>query len=251
MNAEGRLPASDQRGTLRLTVFGANGGSGAAAVAQALAAGHDVTAVTRHPEQFSQRHERLTIFRGDATIPADVMRALDGADVVLSALGVPYSKKPISLYSRSAECIVDAMQQANVRRLIAVTSSAVDPNGFPVEKFVSRIVGRYLIGPLVHRLGRTMYEDMVRMEKIIQASDLDWTILRPPALFNADTAGAYEVSLTPMVGQFVSRQDLGAIMLNESTSTQHIRKTLYVRSVEGRPSIVRTIWEDGIKKKFA
>ena len=234
---------------LRLTLFGANGGTGRAAVEQALAAGHSVTAVTRHPEQFSQRPDGLTVFTGDATVPADVRAATEGADAVLSALGVPYSREPISLYSRSAQCIVDAMTETGVRRLIVVTSSAVDPDGFPVEKLIPRLVGQYLIGPIVHRLGRTMYEDMIRMETIIRESNLDWTILRPPALFNKDSAGATEVSLKPMAAQFVAREDLGAIMLDEVTNLEHLNRTLYVRSLEGRPSIVRTIWEDGIRKK--
>lgn len=234
---------------LRLTVFGANGGTGAAAVEAALRAGHYVKAVTRHPEQFTHKHERLTVFKGDATIPADVRTAIEGADAVLSALGVPYSRNPITLYSRSAQCIVDAMTEARVRRLIVVTSSAVDPNGFPVEKLIPRLIGHYLIGPIVHRLGRTMYEDMIRMEAIIRESDLDWTVLRPPALFDKDAAGPTEVSLKPMVAQFVARQDLAAIMLREVTNPEHIRQTLYVRSIEGRPSIARTIWDDGIRKK--
>lgn len=59
---------------------------------------------------------------------------------MLSALGVPYSRDPITLYSRSAACIVDAMTEAGVRRLIVVTSSAVDPDGFPVEKLIPRLV---------------------------------------------------------------------------------------------------------------
>ncbi len=212
-------------------------------------AGHDVTAVTRHPEQFTQRHERLTVFKGDATVPACVRAATESADAVLSALGVPYSRDPITLYSRSARCIVDAMTAAGGRRLIVVTSSAVDPAGFVSEKRIARLIGRYVIGPIVHRLGRTMYEDMIRMEAVIRESDLDWTILRPPALFNADAVGATEVSSKPMEARFVSRRDLGFIMLDEVTNTEHIKQTLYVRSVEGRPSIVRTVWQDGIRKR--
>lgn len=245
--SDARIPGSI--GPLRLTVFGANGGTGAAVVEQALSAGQYVTAVTRHPEQFRRRHDRLTVFGGDATVPVDVRAAIEGADAVLSALGVPYSRDPITLYSRSAQCIVDAMTEARVQRLIVVTSSAVDPDGFPVEKLIPRLIGQYLIGPIVHRLGRTMYEDMIRMEAIVRGSDLDWTILRPPALFNKDTTGPTEVSLKPMAAQFVARQDLAAVMLGEVSNTEHIGKTLYVRSIEGRPSIARTIWEDGLRKR--
>ncbi|MEN2736359.1 NAD(P)H-binding protein [Microbacterium sp. X-17] len=232
-----------------MTVFGANGGTGAAAVEHALAAGHAVTAVTRHPEQLGRTHERLTVRRGDATVPADVRAAIDGADAVLSALGVPYSRAPITLYSRSGRCIVDAMSEAGVRRLVVVSSSAVDPDGFPAAGPVDRLIGRYVIGPIVHRLGRTMYEDMLRMEGIIRASGLDWTIVRPPALFDREAAGPTEVSLQPMTGRFVSRQDLAAIMLEEAVGAEHIARTLYVRSIGGRPSIARTIWEDGIRTR--
>ena len=237
------------RERLALTVFGANGGTGAAVVQQALAAGHRVTAVTRHPEQFSQRHERLRVLKGDATIEADVKRAVTGADAVLSALGVPYSQKPIALYSESARVVVSAMERSGIRRLIVVTSSAVDPDGFPATSLMNKLVGRYLIGPVIHRLGRTMYEDMLRMEGIIRASSLNWTILRPPALFDKDSVGPVETSSEPMAAQFVARQDLASIMLAEIATSDHHQGTLYTRSIDGRPNILRTIWNDGIRKK--
>ncbi|MCY1693723.1 NAD(P)-dependent oxidoreductase [Curtobacterium sp. SL109] len=249
MSTIGNPSAESSNSSLALTVFGANGGTGAAAVQQALTAGHRVTAVTRHPEQFSQRHERLTVLKGDATVEADVLGAVAGADAVLSALGVPYSRNPISLYSKSARAIVMAMEHTGIRRLIVVTSSAVDPDGFPATSLMKQLVGKYLIGPVIHRLGRTMYEDMVRMEEIIRSTSLDWTILRPPALFNKDAVGAVETSLRPMTAQFVARQDLGAIMVDETTRDDHHRETVYVRSVDGRPSIIRTIWDDAIRKK--
>lgn len=219
MNA--KPPAGASR-PLRLTVFGANGGTGHALVRQALTAGHHVTAVTRHPEQFPHHHPRLVILQGDATNPADARGAVADANVVLSALGVPYSRNPITLYSRSARIIVAAMHEAAVRRLIVVTSAAVDPDGFPATRLADRVIGRYLIGPVIHRLGRTMYEDMACMEDIIRGSDLDWTILRPPALFTTDTPGPTVVSLTPLPHRFTARSDLAAVMLHEAARSDHI-----------------------------
>jgi putative NADH-flavin reductase len=230
---------------LRLTVFGANGGSGRALMRQALAAGHQVTAVTRHPEQITDSHEGLTVLRGDATDAADVQTAVKDADAVLSALGVPYSRGPITLYSASARQIVDTMQRVESRRLIVVTSSAVNPDAHPD----GGLLGSLVIGPLISRLGRTMYDDMRRMEEIVQDSDLDWTILRPPALFDKDAVGRTEISLEPLGGNFAARQDLAAAMLTEVGATEHLQKVLYIRSLEGRPSIWRTIWRDAIRKK--
>ena len=232
-------------GALRLTVFGANGGTGRAVVEQALDAGHVVTAVTRHPEQIALSHPALTVLRGDATISGDVRAAIDGSDAVLSALGVPYSRQPITLYSRSAVRIADEMQRVGIRRLVAVTSSAVDPDAHPE----GGIVGKVLIGPLIHRLGHTMYEDMSRMEEIVAGSDLDWTIFRPPALFDKAGPGPTNVSTEPDRARFAARQDLAAEMLREVVAPHHLRRIVYISSLEGHPSILRTIWRDGIRKK--
>ena len=48
---------------MNLVVFGATGGTGRCVVEQALASGHDVTAVVRDPEGLPLRHERLRVVR--------------------------------------------------------------------------------------------------------------------------------------------------------------------------------------------
>jgi uncharacterized protein YbjT (DUF2867 family) len=45
---------------MRLVIFGANGPTGRQLTSQALAAGHEVTAVTRHPDQGPAR-ENLAV----------------------------------------------------------------------------------------------------------------------------------------------------------------------------------------------
>ena len=142
---------------------------------------------------------------------------------------------------------MDAMRTGGVRRLIAVTSSAVDPDAHPE----GGLVGRLVIGPLIGRLGRTMYGDMRRMEGLLQDSDLDWTIVRPPALFDKADVGPMEVSTDPLGARFAARQDLAALMLQEVTETEHVRRILYLASLEGEPNLLRTIWEDGLGRKKA
>lgn len=50
---------------IRIVVFGANGPTGRRLTGQVLAAGHDVVAVTRRPDTFPHRHERLTVVGAD------------------------------------------------------------------------------------------------------------------------------------------------------------------------------------------
>jgi len=90
-----------ERGTLvNIVIFGANGPAGNILTKHALVEGYTVVAVTRHPDAFPFHHERLQVMRGDVFDLASVERAVAGQDAVLSALGVPYSRKPITVYSQ-------------------------------------------------------------------------------------------------------------------------------------------------------
>ena len=78
---------------------------------QALAQGHIVTAVTRHPQAFLLHHEHLQVMRADVFDLRKMEAAVAGQDAVLSALGVPYSFKPITLYSHGTAHIVQAHER--------------------------------------------------------------------------------------------------------------------------------------------
>ena len=80
---------------MNIVIFGANGPTGQILTKQALAAGHTVVAVTRHPEAFALQNARLQVMHGDVFDRTSVEQAVAGQDAVLSAIGVPYSRKPI------------------------------------------------------------------------------------------------------------------------------------------------------------
>lgn len=246
MFGEGLQVAVTREGNMRLVIFGANGGTGRALLDQALVAGHEVTAFTRHPEQFGSARDRLTVVEGDVTVPASVAAAVRGTDAVLSALGVPYSRQPVSLYSVSTRHIVQAMQEEGVRRLVAVTSSAVEPTAGSQGSFVMD----HVVEPLLTRvLGTTLYADMRQMESQIQSSGLDWTIVRPPALFDAPQVGHYETADTFIRGSYTSRQDLAAFLLQQASHSNYNGKTVYIVSPDASPNLLGIIWRDGLKKK--
>ena len=63
---------------MRIVIFGANGQTGRLLTGQALAAGHDVAAVTRRPAEFPIDHDRLTVVEADVHDAPSVDRAADG-----------------------------------------------------------------------------------------------------------------------------------------------------------------------------
>lgn len=230
---------------MKVLVFGANGPTGQQITKQALDAGHAVTAVTRHPEALTLAHPELTVVKGDATDAASVGEAVRGHDAVLSALGVPYSRHAISLYSSSAHNIIAAMTEQGVRRLIGVTSANVDPS----TRRHGSLPVRYLLEPLLTRIGRTLYEDMGRMEKVIRASELDWTVVRPPALCDADHVGNFQVSEEPLPGTFATRPDVASFLVSQLADDRFSRKIASIASPDAHPNILKIIWKDGITKR--
>ena len=68
---------------MKLTILGATGATGTTLTGQALAAGHEVTAVVRDPARLAvPAHPRLRTVTADVMDPAAIISAIDGADAV-------------------------------------------------------------------------------------------------------------------------------------------------------------------------
>ena len=72
---------------MKLTIFAATGGIGHQALEQAVAAGHDVTAVVRNPSKLAGQAVGVVAADLAAADPAVLESAVAGADAVLSGLG--------------------------------------------------------------------------------------------------------------------------------------------------------------------
>jgi putative NADH-flavin reductase len=229
---------------VRLTVFGASGGSGRWLLEQALAAGDRVTAVTRRPASIPPR-EGLSVVGADVADADEVAATIAGSDAVLSALGVSYSRTPITVYSQGTTNITAAMHRQGVKRLVVVSSAPLDP---AYRASDSLLYTRVLEPLFMRRPGRTLYEDMRRMESLVQASDLDWTIIRSCWLFDAAKVTDYRLADNSADGMFTSRADLAAAMLAQLADDRFIRKAVGVATTAGTPSIIGQIWRENITK---
>ena len=218
---------------MRLTVFGANGPTGRLVVQQALSAGHEVVAVTRKPDDFPISAPTLHLAVADVQDPGGVADAVDGSQAVVSTFGVPYSRHKITVYSSGITSITLAMRDLGVSRLVCVSSTTVAGQAVPGETLLWR---RAVIPLLRNVAGRTLYDDMERMEAIVRASGLDWTIVRPGGLFNtAEPTDDYVVAPSPIAGRSTSRADLAAALVQESTEPRYVHDVVDVISRSGRP----------------
>jgi putative NADH-flavin reductase len=195
---------------MKLTVFGATGGVGKELVRQALAAGHQVTAVVRDPARLPVTGERLEVFRADLTDPEALRAAVAGRDAVLSGLGARGLKDAgTGVAERLTRTVLAAMETEGVRRLVVVSAAPVGP---PAEG--AGVADRAVNGVISVAL-KAVYTDLRAMEADIARSATDWTVVRPPRLTNKPVTGVYRavVGGFPAKGRFLSRADVAHAML--------------------------------------
>ena len=204
---------------MKLTIFAATGGVGRHALDQALAAGHDVTAVVRRPGALSGQVRTVTADLAAAD-SAVLESAVAGADAVLSGLG-PRSRADAGIASRGTRAIVEAMRATGVRRIVVVSAAPIatvpspgrpnPPRHDPGDGFVMR----NLLSPLTKAALRAHYADLALMEDVLRDSGLDWTVLRPPRLTDKPPTGAYRTAYGRNLrrGLLVARADVADLML--------------------------------------
>ena len=215
-------PRTKAASMAHLLIIGASKGIGREAVKQALDSGHSVRAMARRADRIEIDHPNLDKFNGDALDRDSVDEALEGMDTVVQTLGVELkravSPRPVRLFSKTTEILVEAMERAGVKRLIAVTGygsgdSQVGQNC--VERLMSRVV-----------LGRA-YDDKDRQELIIRYSNLEWVIARPVVLTPGPRTGRYQVMTDPKRWRagVIARADVADFLIQQIEDDRYLGQT--------------------------
>ncbi|WP_411880845.1 NAD(P)-dependent oxidoreductase [Polaromonas sp. YR568] len=193
----------------KILVLGATGGTGRLIVAQALARGFEVRALVRSPAKAGGL-EGAEIFIGDARDPAALRKALEGRDVVVSALGTPVSPfREVTLLSSATKALINAMKAAGVSRLVCITGMGAGDSAGHGGLVFDRLILPALL--------RKVYADKDRQEAIVRDSGLDWVLVRP-AVLNDKPAGHGIRALTDLSGFHggtIARADVASFVLDQ------------------------------------
>jgi len=208
---------------MKLVVFGGTGGTGRCILDIALAAGHDVLALARKPEAIPLR-DNLAVEKGDVLDPGDVASAVQGADAVLSAFGPASNKHPGTLMSRGVANIVAGCTQHGIKRFV-FESGLMCSDGSELGLF-SRL-GVKLFGGIYSALRA----DKRIAEQSIVASQLDYVIIRPPALSHGPALGTYKHG--------------AGLAINATARLPHADVADFMVKCASDPTVVRTIQNIG------
>lgn len=214
------LPAASPKHRYpRVLVVGAGGGTGRAVVSQALDLGYQVSALSRNPERLGIEHSNLRYIKCDAGDYASLAHAVCGHDAVLCAVGVsPFDRTHAR--TRTTENVVRAMEQHGVQRLVCLTVLGNYESRGNLNSYL-----KYLMIPLLLRQAFLDHRDQ---EDAIRASDLDWTIVRPPTLTNGPARGAYRhgfAGTEKNITLKISRADAAAFMLKQLETDDYMRSS--------------------------
>ncbi len=145
---------------MRLAITGGTGFVGSHLVDAALAAGHDVLALTRREQP---PRDGITWVPGDLKDRSALERLVDDADAVIHVAGV--------ISGRGA----DAFEQGNVEGTLTMLAAATAGG---VRRFVdvSSLAARE---PKLSLYGGSK----AKAEELVHGSGLDWAIVRPPAVY--------------------------------------------------------------------
>jgi putative NADH-flavin reductase len=203
---------------MKLAVLGATGSVGREIVAQALDAGHEVTALVREQPAEGDIDPRVDIVVGDVMKVEAVHRAVERQDAVVSALG-HVKGAPDDLLACASANLVTAMRTDGVDRLVVLSSPAVDDiEDRPGLLYrAARVLLRIVMPPVV--------KDHRDQARLIEQSELAWTIVRGPLVFTdgPHTGRHHAGPITHSSGARISRADLADFMLATSTNGDFVR----------------------------
>ena len=205
---------------MKVTVFGATGGVGREAIAQALDRGDHVTAYVRNPAKLTLTDPNLTVITGELIDCEAVRRAVRGADAVVSALGPSLDRKATGMpLVDGTRAIVGAMQAEGVERYIGMaTPSLRDPHD-----------ARSLLGLIVPFMGRTFlpraYRELLAMSQLVTDSPLDWTIARFTRPTDGTRTGTVRAGYLgrDRIRASITRADIATFLLDQSTDPRFHR----------------------------
>ena len=172
---------------MKLAIFGATGTVGQALLQEALAANHTVTALVRSPEKLAAFSDQVNIVVGDYFDADARAQTIDEADAVLSTIGPPMKRAPNNgEYANAMTALIGQMQSAGIKRIVAVGGAGLrlgnEKLGLP----------RRIMRLMLRLMGGKGYWDKEQEHNALCASQLDWTILRPPQV--APTTGRLVMS---------------------------------------------------------
>lgn len=159
---------------MKIAILGATGSVGSATLKEAVARGHEVIACARRPDAVTHLRS-VTVVEGDLSDSKSLTAGLRGAEALVVAVTGPM--RDTTFARRTTPVIVKAATDAEVDRIILVSAfgvgNTIDRASMPARLLYRTVLKRY-------------FEDKTMSEQSLLKSELNWTIVYPVNLKQAE-----------------------------------------------------------------
>lgn len=198
---------------MKLLILGASGRVGSIILQRALHDGHEVKVLVREAKE-SETFGQAEVILGDALNPSDILTAMQSCEGVISALNSGGSKT----ISNSMQFIILSMKELGIRRIVTIGTSGIlnsyqDPAKlrFETNENLRTVTDAAL--------------DHLEAFRMLEGSELDWTIVCPTKLVVTPASGTYRVkkNFLPEQGTHISIKDTANFAYEEFFAKQYVR----------------------------
>ncbi len=208
----------------RIVVFGASGRLGRLLIRELLLMDFSVTAFLRADspattnaalvadislisKSTQKEKNKFVIVRGDISDVYDLDRTIEGAYMVINAIGIEPSMVKLSEgYVKCIEPIIESCKHQKVKKLIIISSQAVSSTD-SWSNFFSN-------GGIKPVYWLTHWKYVKQMEEMVESSGLSYTIIRPPSSLEGGESGDFSF-IKSKCGYKIINQDPNEILSNQ------------------------------------
>jgi putative NADH-flavin reductase len=215
---------------MKIALIGGTGFVGSAALDEALARGHRVTALARDPAKFAPR-DGLTVVKADVLDTAQVAAAVGGHDAVIDAYNPGWQSPDLyDTFLKGTRAILAGVKRAGVKRILVVGGAGslyVAPGVQLVDtdSFKSHVPPNIVPGAQAARDA---------LNEIRGERELDWSFLSPAAMLKpGERRGAFRIGGDDLLMDgdqpgSISVQDLAVAIVDELEAPKHVRQRFTV-----------------------
>ncbi|PHF10912.1 NAD(P)-dependent oxidoreductase [Bacillus wiedmannii] len=174
---------------MKVCILGATGRVGSNIIKLALKDAAEVTALARDLNRIEIQHERLRVIEGNVLNENDIKKAIEGSDIVISALGTDRN----GTLAKSMPQIIKQMEEEGVHKIITIGTAGIlqARTNLNLYRFQSAESKRKMT---------TAAEDHLAAYKILSSSNLCWTVVCPTHLIDGDVTGVYRTEKDVLPG---------------------------------------------------
>ncbi len=211
---------------MHLALLGATGAVGTHVLRLARAEGHTVHALVR-PTSAAGRDsgDGLRWRVGDLHDDHALRDLLQGADAVISTLGArTNTADQPAVFADALTRLTAAMSAHGPRRLVAISGAATRLPGDGPQ------LSRAIVGAILRTVARHVVAAKEAEAAVITATDLAWTLARPPRIVDGEPTGNILVDTTRTPGSRITRGDVARFLLDAATGDAHVGEAPLIAS---------------------